>query len=262
MNPPLQSSNQSQTSRLLVRLDAIGDSLAASGRGLALIGLGSVGLELERLDAYSDLDFFAIVEPGSKLDFLNDLSWLAAPAPIAYAFANTVDGFKYLYADGIFCEMAVFEPDELAEIPFAPGRVVWQRRDVDPEIAQPRQVLTAPQLRDPDWLLGEALTNLYVGLQRETRGERLSAMRFIQGYALDRIVELAGRIEQASNALADPFTPERRFEQRFPQTASHLVDFAQGYQGNLASARALLAYLERYFEINPAMKAAILEICP
>ncbi len=45
-----------------------------------------------------------------------------------------------------------------------------------------------------DWLLGEALTNLYVGLQRELRGERLSAMRFIQGYALDRLVALAGRL--------------------------------------------------------------------
>ncbi len=169
---------------------------------------------------------------------------------------------KYLYADGIFCEMAVFEPHELAGIPFAPGRVVWRREDVDPQIAQPRQVSAAPQLRDPDWLLGEALTNLYVGLQREARGERLSAMRFIQGYALDRVVELASRIEAPANAAPDLFTPERRFEQRFPQTAGRLADFAQGYQGNRASARALLAYLDQYFEINPAMKAAILEICP
>jgi len=51
---------------LLARLDAIGRALDASGHGMALLGLGSVGLELERLDAYSDLDFFAIVEAGHK----------------------------------------------------------------------------------------------------------------------------------------------------------------------------------------------------
>jgi len=45
---------------LLARLDAIGASLAATDHGLALIGLGSVGLETDRLDAYSDPDFSAI----------------------------------------------------------------------------------------------------------------------------------------------------------------------------------------------------------
>lgn len=47
---------------LLNRLDAIGHSLEKSGHALALIGLGSAGVETERLDSYSDLDFFAIVE--------------------------------------------------------------------------------------------------------------------------------------------------------------------------------------------------------
>ena len=44
---------------LLKRLDDIGQSLERSGHALALIGLGSVGVELDRLDSYSDLDFFA-----------------------------------------------------------------------------------------------------------------------------------------------------------------------------------------------------------
>src|SRR5688500_13710352 len=50
---------------LLERLNQIARSLAASGSGLALIGLGSVGEERERLDAWSDLDFFAIVGAGN-----------------------------------------------------------------------------------------------------------------------------------------------------------------------------------------------------
>jgi lincosamide nucleotidyltransferase B/F len=49
------------TQSLLTRLDEIGQSLAHSGHALALIGLGSDGQELDRLDASSDLDFFVIV---------------------------------------------------------------------------------------------------------------------------------------------------------------------------------------------------------
>ena len=59
------------TESLLTRLDEIGHSLEKSGHALALLGLGSVGLELDRIDAYSDLDFFVIVEQGYKLTYIN-----------------------------------------------------------------------------------------------------------------------------------------------------------------------------------------------
>mgnify|MGYP001828321429 FL=1 len=94
--------------RLLERLEAIAPSVAGSGSGLALIGLGSAGAEVERLDAYSDLDFFVIVQPGSMRTFLDSLFWLESVAPVVYYFLNTPDGYKLLFADGIFSEMAVF----------------------------------------------------------------------------------------------------------------------------------------------------------
>ena len=50
--------------KLLQRLDAIGHALEQSGHALALIGLGSAGRETHRIDAYSDLDFFVVVEDG------------------------------------------------------------------------------------------------------------------------------------------------------------------------------------------------------
>ena len=91
---------------LLQRLDAIGQALRDSGQGLALLGLGSVGLETARIDAWSDLDFFAIVEPGSKARYLHRLDWLAAARPLVWHFQNTVDGHKALMDDGVFCEFA------------------------------------------------------------------------------------------------------------------------------------------------------------
>ena len=242
---------------LLERLMAIGETLAATGRALALLGLGSVGLERERLDAYSDLDFFVIVRPGEKAHFLNALEWLSSIAPIAFVFQNTVDGYKLLFDDGIFCEFAVFEPQELASVPFAEGRIIWQADDFDPQLSTPVKHSQPQEPRSVSWCLGEALTNLYIGLGRYRRCEKLSAMRFVQGYAVDRILELAHFIESEQPIGRDAFTPERRFEQRFPGIAMLLPTFMQGYERTPASAAAILAFLETHFEVNGAMAAAI-----
>lgn len=245
--------------QLLARLDAIGDSLSKRDTAVALLGLGSVGTETARLDAYSDLDFFAIVREGTKADYLANLDWLAEPTPIVYAFRNTDDGYKALYEDGIFCEFAVFEPHELAGIPFAAGRIVWQSADFDASLAAPP---FEPHVSSKtiDFRLGEALTNLYVGLGRYHRGEQLSAARFIQNYAVDQILNMAGEVEQARPALTDPFNVERRFEQRFPDVASQLPVFVQGYDRSRESALAILSFLEAHFEVNKALAARIREL--
>ncbi|MCU0493339.1 MAG: hypothetical protein MUD01_17270 [Chloroflexaceae bacterium] len=245
---------------LLERLDAIGQSLASTNRALALIGLGSVGVERERLDDYSDLDFFAIVEPGQKQNFLHNLNWLSNIMPVVYAFQNTVDGFKLLFADGVFCEFAVFEPQELSTIPFAEGRIVWKAPDVDDAIRLPVQQFHPRHDPTDEWLVGEALTCVYVGLCRERRGERLSAQRFIQHYAVDRVLELATRRSPMARRNADPFAPERRVEQRLPELAPLLPRFVQGYGANAQSALAMLEYLERHFVVNAALAVRIREL--
>ena len=242
---------------LLERLDAIGAALSATGEALALLGLGSVGVETDRIDAYSDLDFFAIVKPNRKQRFMDNLDWMAAP--IAYSFQNTEDGHKVLYEDAIFAEFAIFEPRELSAIPFAPGRIVWKADEFDAS-------LTTPSVRTPykyalDWVLGEALTNLYVGMGRERRGETLAALRLIQVHAVNQVMRLAMYIEPDHPAQRDPFADERRFEQRFPGIAGRLPSFMQGYDHNVASTRAILAFLGEHFEINAAIKARILELC-
>jgi len=250
-----------QKQTLLNRLNEIARSLEASENALALLGLGSVGLELQRLDEYSDLDFFVIVEPGYKRAYLDDLKWLSALCPITFCFRNTRDGYKLLFEDGIFCEFAVFEPDELQVIPFAEGRIIWKQSDVPESISQPVKDLARPPKREPEWLLGEALTNLYVGMGREKRGERLSASRFIQGYAVDRLVELADLLEKSRPVQQDEFAPDRRFEQRYSGIAEHIAMWMQGYERNRESALAILNFLEQHLTVNPAIAAAIRRLC-
>lgn len=243
---------------LLERLDAIGRSLARTEPALALIGLGSVGRELDRIDEHSDLDFFVIVETGHKRAYLDDLSWLSAAHPLAFAFLNSDDGYKFLFADGIYGETAIFEPEELATAVYAPGRMVWRRDGAPESWAAPRN--WPPSLPEPNvaWALGEALTNLYVGLGRFQRGEKLSAFRFIQQYAVDRLLDLMAL--SATTANADLLDRPRRFEQRHLEAAQELPAFMQGYERGPESAAAILAWLDARYRIDPAMKQAILSL--
>lgn len=252
---------------LLRRLQEIGLSIEQSKHGLALIGLGSVGLETHRLDDYSDLDFFVIVEAGFKQQYIENLNWLSSIAPLTYQFRNTVDGYKTLFADGVFCEFAVFEKAELSHIPFAPGRIIWKRADVDEAIATPIHI-SHPYKHSIDWLLGEAITNLYVGLSRYRRGEKLSAARFVQQFAVDRIIELfefkttqsTTNKEPFSTASKDPFSNERRLEQRHPELAALLPCFVQGYDRTPESAKCILDYLCQEYTVNPTMASAIRQL--
>lgn len=237
------------------RLAALGRVLAAQADALGLLALGSVGADTDRLDAWSDLDFFVLVRDGAKQRYLDDLDWLAAAQPLVWHYRNTVDGHKALMVDGVFCEFAVFELHELSRIPYAPGRFVWRRDEVDAALARPRQAL--PARHDADWLVGEALSNLIVGLQRHIRGEKLSALRLIQVQALDRVLEFLELHDTGSpdpRAARDPFAVERRIEMRSPQIVAALCTWSGGYAQTVAAAQGLLAALEQQ-QVVPAAVA-------
>lgn len=238
------------------RLDALGRLLSTRDDALALLALGSLARSPEASDAWSDLDFFVLVREGAKARYLDDLSWLHAVHPLAWFYRNTVDGHKALMADGLVCEFAVFTPAELARIPFAPGRFVWRREEIPASFALPRVPLPSPAGRD--WLVGEVLSNLLGGLQRLARGERLAAMRLIQGHALERLLELRAQASPASGAgSADPFDVTRRIEMRDPDTVGWLARAAGGYFGSGAAAVAILESLRTLAQVPEAVAARI-----
>lgn len=88
------------------RLEEIGKNISETEGGVAFIALGSVGEEVARMDEYSDLDFFCVVENGYKERFIKNIDWLEKSGKVAYKFLNTVDGYKLMYEDGVFCEFA------------------------------------------------------------------------------------------------------------------------------------------------------------
>lgn len=244
--------------RLLERLDALGQVLRSRGDALALLGLGSVGTDLARLDEHSDLDFFAIVEDGAKQRYLDDIDWLKALAPVAYSFENSVDGRKVLWQDGLFAEYAIFTLDELRSAGYAGARVVWQRDgalagiDLDGGLPRPSPYDT------PHYQLNEIVTNLYVGLHRELRGERLAAFRLIQVHAIDRLLTWLDLTGASTARRQDPFAVERGAERR--SDGVPFDQFMTGYDRNRDAALALLEWLEPRAEVDPMLAAAIREL--
>ncbi len=204
---------------MLALLNDIAVRLSADPDAVALLALGSAGTHQERLDEHSDLDFFVIAT--DKYKFLDNLEWLGF---VEWWHRDTPDGCKAL-VNGIYCEFAVFLPEELPAIRFEAPRVVWQRDGV----ALAHENL--PEAAAQDWLVDEVLSNLYVGLHRWLRGERLSAMRMVQGEALDNLLRLLG--------ADDPFAPTRRAE----RLGLSWHTLAGGYERTPEAAQAILANL-------------------
>ena len=241
--------------KLTQRLNDLGKHLYSLDSSLALLALGSCA-ETERMDEYSDLDFFVIVKDGSKTDYILDLSWLSEVHPLAYTFRNTIDGYKVLFTDGIYAEFAVFEAWELEKIPYSPGRFVFRKKGVELS-ATPTKAIPELRAQTLEYAVNEILTNLYVGLGRYRRGEVLSAFRLISVHAVDRYLSILPLLEEAQPSLVDPFALDRRIEERHPFSKEKLASFMQGYDHVLKSAQALVEELQNVTELNEAMKAEI-----
>jgi hypothetical protein len=246
--------------RLLQRLDDLGVVLAGRGDALALLGLGSVGVDLDRLDDHSDLDFFVVVDDGAKQRYLDSIDWLEQLEPVVFSFPNSVDGRKALFADGLFAEYAVFTLQELRGASYPPGRIVWQRDDAPVGLESSGRVPGSSPYDDAEYQLNEALTNLYVGLQREARGERLSATRLIQTHAVDRVLTFLDLTQSGGGSRQDVFVVERRAERRFGPDVLPLSSLAPGYDHNREAAIAMLEWLEARADVNRALAAAIRQL--
>jgi hypothetical protein len=245
----------------LTRLDRLAAHLATDPHVQAVLGLGSAGAETHRFDDHSDIDFFLVVDTtDTKHLYLQDTNWLQGfGGHVVYSFVNDPNGRKALLADGLFLEYAIFTPNQLAALPFTGARVVWSRGRYDPLALGPA-VPAATTIDTVDFHLNEALTNLYVGLHRELRGEHLTAMRFIQVYAVDRVLALV-RLDPAT-ALDHPdhFEATRRIERAWLPGGLPLHRMVPGYISNIGAARAVLAWLTAHHDTDPVIVAAIRQL--
>jgi hypothetical protein len=144
---------------------------------------------------------------------------------------------------------------------YAEGRFVWRAEDCDASLRIPAREPGDRRERSVEWNVGELVTNLYVGLCRYRRGEKLSAFRFVQGYAVDRVLELLPHVVAPIPAFPDPFGRERRAEQQYPGMVADFAAFMPGYERTPEAALALLRWVESHFEVNPVMRRLVAELC-
>jgi hypothetical protein len=219
-----------------------------SPHAIALIGAGSAGAEIARMDQYSDIDFFLIVEDGFSSEFINDNTWLIRDLSILFAFRDTKHGNKVLLENGVFLEFAIFTEAELAQNGIPGLRTIWSR----PEFSLPDFSDKQPFTRELSYYVDQALSNLLVGALRLRRGERLAAVTMVERYALTNLLT-AYRLKK-NLRIEDPFNIERRAE------ATLGIEFApmvQGYERVEESLEALLGFAENNFEVNSSIAKSI-----
>lgn len=232
-------------------LKILAKSAENAPHAIALLGAGSAGAEITRIDQYSDIDFFLIVEDGSSQGFINDNSWFGRDLPIVFAFRDTEHGNKALLENGVFLEFAVFTELELS-INGIPGlAIIWSK----PEFLLPNLSAKQPTVRELSYYVDQALSNLLIGALRLRRGERLAALAMIEHYALNNLLT-AYRIKH-NLKIEDHFNIERRAEQ------SLKVDFASlihGYERLELSLENILIFSEKNFEVNLSIVKSIREV--
>ncbi len=259
MSPDPAPIDQTVPEQLLRFLDRLSAELDRRGDAVALLALGSVGRDLHRLDEHSDADFFVVVDDLAARDrYVADIGWLEDAHPVAWSFENTPDGRKALLQGGLFAEYAVFALEEMATAHYPPGRIHWSRADAPPGLELPTMPL--PPTPPLEHQVGEALTNLYIGLHRDLRGERLTAARFIQGHAVDRWIGVLGHLGIGEGTAQDAFVVDRGVERRFGPDVLPLADLVPGYEDNALAAETLLGLLEAHVEVDPSMAAAVRDL--
>ena len=232
-------------------LEILSKAARNSPHTIALIGAGSAGAEIARMDQYSDIDFFLIVEDGFSSGFINDNSWFGRDLSIVFAFRDTDHGNKALLENGVFLEFAIFTEAELAQNGIPGLRTIWSQSGFSlPDLSEKQ-----PAVREVSYYVDQALSNLLVGALRLCRGERLAALAMIERYALTNL--LAAYSVKNNLTIQDPFNIERRAEQALG------VDFAalvQGYERLEQSLAKILAFAEENFEVNASIVQSIRDL--
>ncbi|MCC2605425.1 hypothetical protein [Planctobacterium marinum] len=253
---------------ILQRLEQIRFVIAAQNHALAML-LPNKSDKLHSLrESDCDIGLTVLVEPGCKQLFLDDIRWLSDIQHIAFEFRRSPGHFRFLFSDGIFCDLTIVEKQELEPREIKNNSIAWLHSTMDSEIfdvAVPQSTRHSPdtieEYRDPQWLLGELLTNLLIGLRRYNEGDKLSAFYLIQHHALSRLLTLVENWEQKQGSESVSLHIEHQsFEQNFPQLADIVAGFAQGYEASPRSAMAILDYVEQHESINYFIKDQILNL--
>ncbi len=208
--------------------------------GLVLVGSAA---ETERVDAWSDHDFFVITSSGSQESLRTDLNWLPNSHSIAFSFRETEHGLKVVYESGAVLEFAIFDCTELQSCMVNHHRLAYGDHDVIQalETAKSRELNESSTDNLRDFRL--FLSVLIIGAGRARRGEILTAGENIRSTAATALLKVLTRQLDKDSRL-DKFDPRRRFELVYPEIGNRIGTASAMQPEN--GARALLDIAERF----------------
>ena len=158
-------------------------TLSADDRVCALVGIGSLA-QPERVDRWSDHDFWVITTAEGQAHFLADLSWLPNHSAIALALRPAPEYYTILYTTGHVAEFAVFALTDLTHGQLDRYWMIFDKNNVKTQIQAIYERTRDKQQTDAVRTIGHFLVTLCTGAARDARGERLSAHTYIFNYAL------------------------------------------------------------------------------
>jgi len=200
---------------------------------IGLVTLGSTADSQSR-DQWSDHDFWVITKSGAQPKLLDDLSWLPASDHILLKVRHS-NGYTIVDDNKHKVEFAVFDLDEARTGKAERYSILIDREGIAELMISIHENSSKP-VRAP----AEGLENLCVlvwsACERSARGELLSARQYLDGFAVDQLLNL---VAPPLAPERDRLDPRRRLEKRSPDLAAEIVALC-----NLVIPKAALRMLE------------------
>ncbi len=194
--------------------------------GLVLVGSAA---DTDRVDEWSDHDFFLIVKDGMSEGFRQDLSWLPDSHDVVIRPRETDHGLKVVYSDGHVLEFAVFDDKELELASVNYWAVPVDKTNITSRVeALEKKTVGGKFEEEKEWEL--FLAHILIAVGRARRGEILIAgqairsymMRHVLGFVRDRLAPAPG-----TEGIEDNLDRFRRVEQQYPAEGARLDQIMQ-----------------------------------
>lgn len=207
--------SQSTLARFIKYSESLTNACFQHPKIIGLVLVGSTA-ETERVDEWSDHDFFVITETGDQEPLRMNLAWLPNSGSIAFWFRETEHGLKVVYTSGEVLEFAIFDCDELRGATVNHHRLAYGNDDV-------KEALAIAKNRLPEALVGDDLADfrhflsvLVIQVGRARRGEVLTAGQGIRGTAATALLKVFTR-QLPHDQRLDRLDVSRRFEFAHPE---------------------------------------------
>ena len=197
------------------------DLVAKRPEVIGLIFVGSAAAT-ERVDQYSDQDFFLVVTQGAGEALRQDLSWLPNHEAIAMRPRETAHGLKVVYQNGDVLEFAVFEDSELELSAANDYKVALDRANLAERMEKIAH-RSIPSEVDRAQELELFLSLILIGVGRSRRGEVLAAEQHIKSYALNHALRLIRLAKPVESSKRDTLNAYRRFELDYTELGRELA---------------------------------------